>query len=104
MSPQRIQRRRTAGSRMPPGAVYVGRPSRWGNPVQVGPGIDRAEAVRRYQEVLAGDPHLIELARTELAGRDLACWCPLVDGAGRPVPCHADVLLHVSNGGDLEDR
>lgn len=32
--PQRIQRKRTAGWRMPEGAVYVGRPSRWGNPFQ----------------------------------------------------------------------
>ncbi len=30
--PERIQRRRTKGWRMPEGAVYVGRPSRWGNP------------------------------------------------------------------------
>lgn len=29
---KRIQRRRTKGWRMPEGAVYVGRPSRWGNP------------------------------------------------------------------------
>jgi hypothetical protein len=28
--------------------------------------------------------------RAELAGRDLACWCP-------PGPCHADVLLEVAN-------
>ena len=30
--PVRIQRRRVKGWRMPPGAVYVGRPTRWGNP------------------------------------------------------------------------
>lgn len=35
--PQRIQRKRTKGWRMPEGAVYVGRPSRWGNPFQDGP-------------------------------------------------------------------
>lgn len=35
MSPQRIQRQRTKGWRMPEGAVYVGRPSRWGNPFRV---------------------------------------------------------------------
>jgi len=29
---QRIQRERTKGWRMPEGAVYVGRPSLWGNP------------------------------------------------------------------------
>jgi hypothetical protein len=27
----------------------------------------------------------------ELAGRDLACWCPL------DAPCHADVLLELAN-------
>lgn len=32
--PERIQRRRTAGWRMPEGAVYVGRPTRFGNPFQ----------------------------------------------------------------------
>lgn len=36
MSPRRIQRRRTRGWRMPGGAVYVGRGSRWGNPFAVG--------------------------------------------------------------------
>jgi hypothetical protein len=29
--------------------------------------------------------------REELAGRDLACWCPLDQ------PCHADVLLELAN-------
>lgn len=36
--PKRIQRRRTSGWRMPDGAVYVGRPTRWGNPWYVGTG------------------------------------------------------------------
>lgn len=31
-APRRIQRRRTKGWRMPEGAVYVGRGSKWGNP------------------------------------------------------------------------
>lgn len=31
--------------------------------------------------------------RTALAGRDLACWCPLDQ------PCHADVLIELANGG-----
>lgn len=37
-------------------------------------------------------PSLDEI-RTELAGRDLMCWCPLDQ------PCHADVLLELANGG-----
>jgi hypothetical protein len=31
--------------------------------------------------------------RAELAGRDLACWCPLDRS------CHANVLLLLANGG-----
>jgi hypothetical protein len=30
--PKRIQRKRIKGWRMPENAVYVGRPTRWGNP------------------------------------------------------------------------
>lgn len=33
--PSRIQRSRAAGWRMPPGAIYVGRPGPWGNPFPV---------------------------------------------------------------------
>ncbi len=33
--PERIQRKRTAGWRIPEGAVYVGRPTKWGNPFEV---------------------------------------------------------------------
>jgi hypothetical protein len=32
-----------------------------------------------------------EDARRELAGHDLACWCPLSQ------PCHADLLLEIAN-------
>lgn len=32
MMPQRIQRKRTKGWRMPEGAIYVGRPTKFGNP------------------------------------------------------------------------
>lgn len=32
--PKRIQRQRRAGWRMPEGAVYVGRPTKWGNPLR----------------------------------------------------------------------
>ena len=36
MRPQRIQRKRTKGWRMPENTVYVGRGSRWGNPFIAG--------------------------------------------------------------------
>lgn len=34
--PKRIQRKRTKGWKMPAGAVYVGRGSKWGNPFVIG--------------------------------------------------------------------
>jgi hypothetical protein len=33
----------------------------------------------------------LEQIKSELAGRDLACWCPTSQ------PCHADVLLELAN-------
>lgn len=104
MSPERIQRKRVKGWRMPEGAVYVGRPSKWGNPWPV----DRVIfGVPGGWPLLGMTPALaVELYRTwvtqmrndrrsafldELKGKDLACWCPLDQ------PCHADVLLELAN-------
>jgi hypothetical protein len=109
--PARIQRKRTAGWRMPAGAVYVGRPSVWGNPWRVGDSAViewplHSQEERRCREVpitpdlavalyrIAFTPDAAEI-RNVLAGRDLACWCPLDQ------PCHADVLLELANGGSV---
>lgn len=103
MSPRRIQRRRTKGWRMPKGAVYVGRPTKWGNDFPVGQVVelnlggipsrfvvkDRQQAVALFEVWQA----LASVARAELAGKDLVCWCPLDQ------PCHADVLLKLANDG-----
>lgn len=99
--PERIQRRRTAGWRMPEGARYVGRPSMWGNPYRRS---DPALAVELFRGLLARAPvsdgtwgkkgeTVYDTIRRELAGHDLACWCPLDQ------PCHADVLLELANTG-----
>jgi hypothetical protein len=102
----RIQLRRTAGWRKPEGAIVVARPSKWGNPYKVGgtfqhDGVqstvrDRAHAVVLYRNWLDGQLHIADVV-AELSGHDLACWCPLVDETGSPVPCHADVLLALAN-------
>lgn len=110
MSPVRVQRKRAKGWRMPDGAVYVGRPGKWGNPYAVGDesafmganpvmGLDepltRADAAQLFDMALQGG-HLdvsVDDARAELAGKNLACWCRLDQ------PCHADVLLELANGG-----
>jgi hypothetical protein len=96
--PHRIQRQRTNGWRMPANAVYVGRPTRWGNPFPVA---KYQDAVRLFADWLSHtEPGraLAESARQELRGKDLACWC-------RPdQPCHADVLLDLANKPRPEER
>jgi hypothetical protein len=94
MTPQRIQRKRTKGWRMPEGAVYVGRGSQWGNPYTVAEMGSRRSAVAAYVRSWLADPiRLVKASHviSELKGKDLACWCP--DGE----PCHADVLLDIAN-------
>lgn len=79
----------------PRDAVYVGRPSKWGNrfshmggagTVKVG---SRGEAIRLYKMWLLEQDDLMA-ALPELRGRDLLCSCA-------PEPCHADVLLQLAN-------
>jgi Domain of unknown function (DUF4326) len=94
--PSRIQRRRARGWRQPATALYVGRPTKWGNPYKVGPGHHTTEeAVALYRrDLLSGGLSItVDDVRRELNGRDLICWCK----AG--APCHADVLLAIANGG-----
>lgn len=89
MRPQRIQQKRTKGWKMPENTVYVGRPTKWGNPFKAEE-FGRAAAVERYRAYIAESP-LREEAKRELAGKNLSCWCSL-DG-----PCHADILLAIAN-------
>ena len=73
---------------MPPNTVYVGRPTKWGNPYRIGDDIttikDILDLYQRWLEKKLGeDPHFLD----PLKGKDLACFCPLDQ------PCHADILL-----------
>ena len=101
--PERIQLRRSRGWRKPPDAVVVARPSRWGNPFVVGQRVagqqvrDRGHAVALFRAMMADSPQRCADVRATLAGRDLACWCPLVGPDGAPGPCHAEVLLEIAN-------
>jgi hypothetical protein len=41
---------------------------------------------------------LVEAAREELRGRNLACWC------AQGTPCHADVLIVIANPPKTEEE
>lgn len=93
-SPTRVQRQRTKGWRMPENTVYVGRPSKWGNPFIVGVNVENfQEAIDGYKEFLKESNRYPAFRESlnALRGKNLACWCPLDQ------PCHADVLLELAN-------
>ena len=118
--PKRLQRRRVKGWRKPDNCVIVTRPSRWGNPFKVGEKIrddsplwpyiaatvpggahglvsltltTREQAVDLYSSWVIEQPHLM-LSLGELAGKDLACFCPL-PAEGEPDHCHAAFLIEL---------
>lgn len=102
--PKRIQRKRTKGWKMPDGAVYVGRPTKHGNPFVASAMESPEVAVDNYRRWIAArdaglkrsgkkyfdGPYSVDIRR-ELRGKDLACWCPLDQ------PCHVDFLLEIAN-------
>lgn len=110
----RVQRRRVKGYRMPRGTIYVGRPTKWGNPYVVkklaprryavfnpeGEQLGAAkinrwsaaeQAVLRYrimmEKIIKDEPSALD----ELKDHPLACWCSIGE------PCHRDVLIELAN-------
>lgn len=74
----------------PPGAVYIGRPTKWGNPFVIGRDGGRAEVIAKYKAWLLRNPQLVQAAKHELRGKSLVCWCA-------PEACHGDVLMSIAN-------
>ena len=69
--------------------VYIGRPSKWGNPFMIGRDGSREEVIFKYLKWLRNQPELIK-ALPELKGKRLGCWCA-------PNSCHGDILAKLSN-------
>lgn len=78
--------------------VYIGRPSKWGNPFthkQDGKTLakhivgSRGEAVEAYREwITNGDGKHLMNDLHELKGKVLGCWC-------KPLSCHGDILAEL---------
>ena len=109
MMPVRLQRKRTLGWRTPPGAIYIGRPTPYGNsynidaphPVHGWP-MSAAEAVALFERDLLAlieiNDYATSLRLDALQGCDLLCWCK--EGA----PCHGDIWLREANNGRRRSR
>jgi hypothetical protein len=70
--------------------VYIGRPSKWGNPFVIGRDGTREEVIAKYAAWLKDQPELIA-ALPELRGKVLGCWCT-------PKRCHGNVLVMLAEG------
>lgn len=71
--------------------VYIGRPSAFGNPFRIGRDGSREDVIEQFRGWLHVNPYLMRLARRDLAGKTLGCWCA-------PHACHGDELALVANG------
>jgi Domain of unknown function (DUF4326) len=70
--------------------IYVGRPSKFGNPFEIGKDGSRSQVIAKYEAWIQTQPSLIAAAKSELRGHNLICWCA-------PKACHATILLQLAN-------
>jgi hypothetical protein len=116
----RIQRKRTKDYTQPLGTIYVGRPTKFGNPFKLSPdgwilyrninrkvlspwifwsvcgGFTTQDIVDLYEKWIIGElanfPGIpIPPNPKELKGANLSCWCPIGEA------CHVDILLKLAN-------
>lgn len=76
--------------------VLIARPSKWGNPFQIGRDGSRERVIQMYEVHLHRRPDLLA-ALPELVGKRLGCCC-------KPEACHGDVLVQLLRELFLEER
>ena len=70
--------------------VFIGRPSKWGNPFKIGPAnYTREQALDMYKKWIVEQDDLLEQIN-ELKDKTLGCYC-------KPEDCHGDTLLKLAN-------
>lgn len=72
--------------------VFVGRPSKWGNPFMLQSAMRREAAVKAYARWILEQPDLLPLVESELKGKVLGCYCA-------PLLCHGMVLARLADHG-----
>jgi hypothetical protein len=83
--------------------VYIGRPSKWGNPYSRKPGIakhkvtTKAESLNKHREWVLNNPSFVEEIKRELKGKILGCWCDNF------LACHGLILWKLANDIPLFD-
>ncbi len=81
---------RVVNCKKEPYDVYIGRPSKWGNPFKIGTDGSRQDVIHKYRFWILDNTSLNKQIRSELRGKTLGCWC-------RPDACHGDVLAELAD-------
>jgi hypothetical protein len=76
--------------------VYIGRPSKWGNPFTIGKDGNREEVIRKYAGWIIKQTELLNNIQ-ELKGKVLGCWCS-------PKACHGHILSAIANSEHFENN
>ena len=76
--------------------IYIGRPSKWGNPFTIGKDGSRDEVITKYSECVLTQPHLMS-SINELQDKVLGCSC-------KPLACHGDVLVWLADWNEEEEE
>ena len=83
----KVMNARRVGKQPAADRVYVGRPSKWGNPFVIGRDGSRDEVIAKYRAWIVRQPALMA-ALHELRGKNLVC---------APERCHAEALIELAN-------
>jgi hypothetical protein len=83
----KILNARHVGTKTTADRVYVGRPTKWGNPFVIGRDGDRQTVIAKHKAWIMQQPALMA-AVDELRGKDLVC---------APEACHAETLRDLAN-------
>ena len=82
--------------------IYIGRPSKWGNPFSHQDDTlaefkvsTRDEAIDKYAQWIQTQPELLN-SLDELKGKLLGCYC-------KPKRCHGDILVSMINMKSIEE-
>lgn len=74
--------------------VYIGRPSKWGNPFHIGIDGTREEVIEKFRNWIITQPKLLKDLH-EIKGKTLGCWC-------KPKVCHGDILVELIETSNLK--
>lgn len=74
----------------PPDAVYIGRPSRWGNQFPITENCSREQSIALFEKYVEDNPWFQREIELHLRGKNLLCFC-------KPKACHGDVYIRIAN-------